>query len=173
MNRVSFSVEKLPPLFADFYGEKLVRLDFAHWLKTPDGMRLGAKSGEIPQFSDFEKFPPCAKKLVSQLKEYAAGKRKIFDMELSLCGTEFQLAVWKLLTEIPYGETRAYSELAADLGSPDASRAVAMAAHRNPICIIIPCHRLIGKSGALVGYASGVDIKKRLLEIETPQSALL
>lgn len=173
MNRVSFSVEKLPPLFADFDGEKLVRLDFERWFKTSDGVRFCAKSGEISECSDIENFPPCAKRLVGQLKEYVAGRRKVFDIELSLRGTEFQLAVWKLLAEIPYGKTRAYSELAADLGSPKASRAVAMAAHRNPICIIIPCHRLIGKSGALVGYASGVDIKKRLLEIESPQSALL
>lgn len=173
MNRVSFAVEKLPPLFADFDGEKLVRLDFARRLNTHDGMRFSSKSGEVSQLSDIEKFPPCAQRLVSQLKEYVAGKRKVFEMELSLRGTEFQLDVWRLLAEIPYGKTRAYSDLAADLGSPKASRAVAMAAHRNPICIIIPCHRLIGKSGALVGYASGVDIKKRLLEIESPQSVLL
>ena len=173
MNRVSFSVEKLPPLFADFDGEKLVRLEFARWLKTSDGLRFGAKCGKISDLSDIQKFPPHAKRLVDQLKEYVAGCRKVFDIELSLRGTDFQLAVWKLLAEIPYGRTRAYSELAADLGSPKAARAVAMAAHRNPICIIIPCHRLIGKSGALVGYASGVDIKKRLLEIESPQSALL
>ena len=101
-----------------------------------------------------------------QLAEYFAGERREFDVPLYMEGTEFQKKVWKALTEIPYGETRSYSEIAEVVGSPKAARAVGMANHVNPVPVIVPCHRVIGKSGKPVGYAGGLDMKAWLLEME-------
>lgn len=101
-----------------------------------------------------------------QLNEYLAGKRKTFDLPLEPGGTPFQKAVWHALTGIPYGETRTYREIAEIIGNPKACRAVGMANNKNPIAIIIPCHRVIGTGGKLIGYAGGLDIKKKLLELE-------
>ena len=103
---------------------------------------------------------------VQQLGEYFAGKRTRFDLELAPQGTPFQHAVWAALAAIPVGETRTYGEVAADLGRPGASRAVGAATGRNPIGIIVPCHRLVGSTGALTGYAGGVDRKRWLLAFE-------
>lgn len=102
----------------------------------------------------------------AQLREYFAGARRTFDLPLAPHGTAFQRRVWAALRTIPYGETRTYGELAAAIGSPNASRAVGMANHRNPIPIIIPCHRVIGANGTLTGYAGGLEIKRRLLALE-------
>ena len=102
----------------------------------------------------------------AQLREYFAGARRTFDLPLAPHGTAFQQRVWTALRAIPYGETRTYGELAAAIGSPNASRAVGMANHRNPIPIIIPCHRVIGANGTLTGYAGGLEIKRRLLALE-------
>lgn len=102
----------------------------------------------------------------AQLREYFAGTRRTFDLPLAPRGTAFQQRVWAALRAIPYGETRTYGELAAAIGSPNASRAVGMANHRNPIPIIIPCHRVIGANGTLTGYAGGLEIKRRLLALE-------
>ena len=101
-----------------------------------------------------------------QLKEYFEGKRFDFEIPLNPIGTEFMQSVWKALEQIPYGETRTYKEIADAVGNPKASRAVGMANHRNPIPIIIPCHRVVGKSGSLTGYAGGIDKKVKLLELE-------
>ena len=101
-----------------------------------------------------------------QLEEYFAGRRREFDLPLSPTGTRFQLDVWQALREIPYGQTRSYKQIAAAVGRPLAARAVGMANNRNPLPIVVPCHRVIGASGALVGYASGLDIKRLLLDIE-------
>lgn len=102
----------------------------------------------------------------AQLREYFAGARRTFDLPLAPHGTAFQQRVWTALRAIPYGETRTYGELAAAIGSPNASRAVGMANHRNPIPIIIPCHRVIGANGTLTGYAGGLEIKRKLLALE-------
>ena len=102
----------------------------------------------------------------AQLREYFAGARRTFDLPLAPHGTAFQQRVWAALRAIPYGETRTYGELAAAIDSPNASRAVGMANHRNPIPIIIPCHRVIGANGTLTGYAGGLEIKRRLLALE-------
>lgn len=102
-----------------------------------------------------------------QLLEYMAGKRKEFDLPLSLKGTEFQKKVWAALTEIPYGETRTYGQIAAVVGNPKAGRAVGMANHRNPVSIVVPCHRVIGAGGKLVGYGGGLDRKEKLLALES------
>lgn len=101
-----------------------------------------------------------------QLQEYFAGKRTAFDLPLELEGTPFQLAVWKAMLEIPYGETRTYGQLAAAIGRPAASRAVGQAANRNPIWIVIPCHRIVGSNHSLTGYAGGLSMKGALLELE-------
>ena len=102
----------------------------------------------------------------AQLREYFAGARRTFDLPLAPHGTAFQRRVWMALRAIPSGETRTYGELAAAIDSPNASRAVGMANHRNPIPIIIPCHRVIGANGTLTGYAGGLEIKRRLLALE-------
>lgn len=101
-----------------------------------------------------------------QLNEYLDGKRKTFDLPLKISGTPFQQKVYKALCEIPYGETRSYKEIAAEIGKPKACRAVGMANNKNPIVIAVPCHRVIGANGSLVGYGCGLDMKKYLLELE-------
>ena len=101
-----------------------------------------------------------------QLQEYFAGKRKTFDLPLELIGTDFQKKVWTALSEIPYGETRSYKDIAERIGQPKACRAVGGANNKNPISIIIPCHRVIGADSRLVGYGGGLDNKKLLLELE-------
>lgn len=101
-----------------------------------------------------------------QLEEYFAGKRKRFDLPLSLWGTEFQRQVWAALRDIPYGETRSYGQIAQAVGRPKAVRAVGMANHRNPISIIVPCHRVVGADGSLIGYGGGLENKKFLLALE-------
>ena len=101
-----------------------------------------------------------------QLREYFAGKRKKFDVPLNPQGTEFQRSVWKALQEIPYGKTRSYKQIAKAIGNPKACRAVGMANNKNPIWILIPCHRVIGTDGTLTGYGGGLEMKKRLLNIE-------
>lgn len=101
-----------------------------------------------------------------QIKEYFCGKRKSFSVPYKLNGTEFQIKVWEALKNIPYGETAAYSDIAKAIGKDSASRAVGMANNKNKLPIIIPCHRVIGKNGSLVGYAGGLDVKEKLLKLE-------
>ncbi|MGM9988278.1 MAG: methylated-DNA--[protein]-cysteine S-methyltransferase [Bacillaceae bacterium] len=106
------------------------------------------------------------KEALKQLEEYFQGTRRQFDLTLHLEGTEFQQRVWRALQAIPYGETRSYKQIAEMIGNPKASRAVGMANNKNPIPIIIPCHRVVGANGSLVGYAGGLEIKQQLLNIE-------
>lgn len=101
-----------------------------------------------------------------QLAEYFAGERTEFDLPLAPRGNEFQQAVWRLLTTIPYGRTRSYGQLAAQLGDPGLARAVGSANGRNPISIVVPCHRVVGHDGSLTGYAGGLERKAFLLELE-------
>ncbi len=98
-----------------------------------------------------------------QVKAYFAGKRQTFDLPLAAHGTEFQQRVWAALVAIPFGETRSYGQLAAELGHPGAARAIGRANATNPICLLVPCHRVIGADGSLAGFAFGKDIKRRLL----------
>lgn len=111
-------------------------------------------------FSDF------SNEVFRQIQEYLSGARTDFDLNYRLSGTEFQLAVWRQLLKIPYGETRTYKEIASAAGNSKASRAVGMANNKNPLHIIIPCHRVIGSNGSLTGYAGGLGIKEKLLYIE-------
>lgn len=105
-------------------------------------------------------------KTKAQLLEYFAGRRQQFDIPFHLKGTEFQIKVWNALLEIPYGKTCCYGDIAIKTGNPKASRAVGGAVNKNPIMIIVPCHRVIGKDGNLVGFAAGLEVKKKLLETE-------
>ncbi len=109
---------------------------------------------------------PLLKEAQKQLEEYFTGKRRTFDLPLNPKGTKFMKEVWRALQEIAYGETKTYGEIAEKVGNPKAARAVGMANHKNPIPIIIPCHRVIGSNGKLVGYALGMDKKQYLLEWE-------
>lgn len=101
-----------------------------------------------------------------QLMEYFSGKRKVFQLKLNPKGTEFQKNVWNELIKIPYGETRTYKDIALAVGNHKASRAIGMANNRNPIPLIIPCHRVVGSNGKLVGYAYGLELKTELLNLE-------
>ena len=103
---------------------------------------------------------------VHQLLEYFSGTRTCFDLPLFPKGTPFQQQVWQELCRIPYGQTRTYGEIAAAIGKPGAARAVGMACNRNPIWLLIPCHRVVSKDGSLTGYAGGLDMKRCLLELE-------
>lgn len=109
---------------------------------------------------------PVHKEAYRQLIEYLGGKRRIFDLPLEPKGTEFQMRVWQALTEIPFGETRTYGEVAAAVGNPKASRAVGLANNRNPLAIFIPCHRVIGADGSLIGFGGGLEVKECLLGLE-------
>ncbi|GIC75460.1 methylated-DNA--[protein]-cysteine S-methyltransferase [Moritella sp. F3] len=121
------------------------------------------------QLSDFGKRAdehPILQLAVTQLQEYFNGQRHEFSIPLAANGTEFQNKVWQALTTIPYGETWSYKDLAIAVGNPKASQAVGGANSKNPISIIVPCHRVIGKNGSLTGYAGGLDIKQQLLNLE-------
>lgn len=106
------------------------------------------------------------KKAYSQLKEYFEGSRKKFDLPIKPAGTAFQSSCWNEFIKIPYGETRSYKQIAESVGSPKACRAVGMAANRNPIGIVIPCHRILGADGSLVGFGGGLETKEHLLSLE-------
>ena len=110
---------------------------------------------------------PILEEAKAQLKAYIDGDRDDFDLQLDLVGTDFQRAVWEGLQQIPFGSTRSYGELASDLDRPGAARAVGAATGRNPVSIIVPCHRLVGSTGSLTGFAGGIDAKRWLLDHES------
>lgn len=124
----------------------------------------GEKQVEIPD--NWVKNKEFFREAERQLEAYFSGKLKSFDLKLASRGTAFQKAVWKALCEIPYGETRTYKDIAESIGKPKAYRAVGRANNLNPVAIIVPCHRVIGSTGKLVGYASGLDVKEFLLKLE-------
>ena len=136
---------------------------------------IAEKGGAISNvFYDTKKVPegyekresPLIKIAAYQLEEYFEGRRKVFDLPLSFHGTKFKVTVWKAVKTIPYGNTCSYGEIAAMIDNPKASRAVGRANNLNQISIIVPCHRIIGHDGSLVGYAGGLEIKRKLLELE-------
>jgi methylated-DNA-[protein]-cysteine S-methyltransferase len=136
-------------------GDALTGLSFAggDWdPKIPDG-----SIADVTRFED----------VITQLEEYFEGSRTSFDLELKPKGTDFQLKVWAALRTIPYGSTWSYADLARAIGQPTAFRAVGLANGKNPIAIIVPCHRVIGANGKLVGFGGGLDNKKILLDIES------
>lgn len=158
------------PLFAAVDGEgALVRLTF---LDTADDEaselgRLTAADGAAPRRS-----PERCRAVAEQLAEYFAGRRREFDLPLAPRGTDFQRAVWSELVRVPYGSTISYGELAGRVGRARASRAVGGANNRNPLPIVVPCHRVIGADGSLTGYGGGLGRKRALLTLEgVPLSA--
>lgn len=116
---------------------------------------------------------PILTAAADQLDEYFAGDRRDFDLPLDMRGTEFQVEAWQALTTIPFGETASYSQQAARIGRPKAVRAIGAANGRNPLSIVVPCHRVVGANGSLTGFAGGLDAKRFLLDHESPQSQLL
>jgi methylated-DNA-[protein]-cysteine S-methyltransferase len=116
---------------------------------------------------------PVERQVAAELTEYLAGERSQFSVVRSPQGTPFERRVWDVLQRIPYGETRTYGEIARALGNPNGARAVGSANHKNPIPIIIPCHRVVASGGGLGGYGGGLDLKRRLLELETRSSPAL
>ena len=130
-------------------------------------IKLCFKEQEITNIKDIQEFEtPLLKKAKKQLEEYFEGKRKKFDLALRLNGTSFQNKVWRALLNIPYAKTCSYKDIAKNIGNENASRAVGNANNKNPLPIFIPCHRVIGSNGKLIGYAGGLDIKIKLLELE-------
>jgi len=130
----------------------------------------GIRTIEFPPFAESSAQPGGSNALlaeaVRQLRAYFQGELREFELPLDLAGTEFQLRVWRELTRIPYGETRSYQEMARAIGAPKAVRAVGAANGANPIAIVVPCHRVIGAGGKLVGYGGGLPLKRRLLSLE-------
>lgn len=126
-------------------------------------VRFGAAGPAVGQAGDL---PPVLRQAVEELREYFAGERREFTLPLAPAGTPFQQQVWAALREIPYGATCSYGRIAGRIGRPKACRAVGMANNRNPIAIVVPCHRVVGASGALVGYAAGLEVKEMLLRLE-------
>jgi methylated-DNA-[protein]-cysteine S-methyltransferase len=129
---------------------------------------LGVEFGSETPKEGLKKSTDLIKKAVLQLNEYLIGERTKFDLPLKPEGTAFQKKVWEALCTIPYGQTRSYKEIAVQIGNEKACRAVGMANNRNPISIIIPCHRVIGADRSLVGYGGGLNIKVKLLNLESP-----
>ena len=127
-------------------------------------VRFGAAGPAVGQAGDL---PPVLRQAVEELREYFAGERREFTLPLAPAGTPFQQQVWTALREIPYGATCSYRRIAERIGRPKACRAVGMANNRNPIAIVVPCHRVVGASGALVGYAAGLEVKEKLLALES------
>ena len=121
-----------------------------------------------PYLEDVPCVPPSGPAIaaMAQLDEYFRGQRSCFDLPFLLIGTEFQKSVWNYLIRIPYGQVRSYGQIAAAIGSPKAARAVGSACNRNPLWILIPCHRVVGQNGTLTGYAGGLTMKQALLDLE-------
>lgn len=127
---------------------------------------IGILFGQVKPQNAMMQETELLKKTYSQIREYLEGNRKEFTIPIAMQGTCFQRQVWKALQTISYGETKTYQQIAEQIGKPKACRAVGMANHVNPISIIVPCHRVIGKNGKLVGYGGGLEIKKQLLDLE-------
>lgn len=145
-------------LFAASDGEALTGLYFVTGTHTPATHSLG------PQVAATD--IPLLQNVKAQLGEYFAGERTEFTIPVRLTGTDFQLAVWGAVQQIPFGHSCSYGDIARLLGNPNAVRGVGQAVGRNPISIIVPCHRVLGASGAITGYAGGIPAKRMLLELE-------
>lgn len=135
-----------------------------------DGSNSGKRSKSNIEFAESDEE---MREYTRELDEYFAGDRKQFAFPLDLRGTNFQIACWRALLEIPYGETRTYADIARAVGKANGFRAVGMANNRNPIAIVVPCHRVIASDGTLCGYGGGLEIKRKLLELEGALSGTL
>jgi methylated-DNA-[protein]-cysteine S-methyltransferase len=143
------------PLFLAASTKGLVRLEFQDRM-----MKIN------PGLIQLTESKPALVPYLRELDQYFAGERREFSFPLDLRGTDFQLACWRALLEIPYGQTRSYRDIAESIGHPHAFRAVGMSNNRNPVAIVVPCHRVIASSGSLCGYGGGLDIKRKLLDLE-------
>ena len=135
-------------------------------LEAENDQLIGCRFIFASSFTNFNQETPFLQNVKKQLEEYFSGTRKSFDIKLAPAGTAFQQSVWQALQKIPYGRTASYKDIAEKIHNSKAFRAVGMANNKNPIAIIIPCHRVIGSNGRLVGYAGGLDLKQQLLELE-------
>ena len=133
-------------------------------LVEEDGALLAISLKSIQEGTELE--TTIIKEAYRQITEYLKGERKVFDLPIRLRGTDFQQQVWTALLDIPYGETRSYKQIAEAIGNPKGMRAVGMANNRNPLLIVVPCHRVIGANGSMVGYGEGVEMKEFLLRLE-------
>lgn len=152
--RLYLSDTPIGPLTLSASDSALTRLDFG----APEPALVPAQANPLLQHA------------AQQLTQYFSGERQQFDLPLAPEGTAFQQQVWQQLQALPFGTTCSYGELAAKLGKPNAARAIGMANNRNPLPILIPCHRVVGADGALVGYAGGLAIKQQLLQLEGARS---
>jgi methylated-DNA-[protein]-cysteine S-methyltransferase len=160
METLSFMRTPSPvgPLFLAASAKGLVRLEFEARVMKMDSTVIELRESKralVPY--------------IRELNEYFAGERREFTIPLELRGTDFQLACWQALLAIPYGETRSYGDIARAIGHPQAFRAVGMSNNRNPVAIVVPCHRVIASGGSLCGYGGGLDIKRMLLDLEQGQ----
>ncbi len=165
MNKISIKTYKSPigELLLGSYEGKLCLVDFKYRrMRTSIDNRIqkGLKAKYVEQSSE------VIEETIKQMKEYFAGERKDFDIPLLMVGTDFQKSVWEGLIQVPYGTTASYLELSRNIGNEKAVRAVASANGANAISIMVPCHRIIGSNGDLVGYAGGLPVKKQLLDLE-------
>lgn len=162
------------PLFLAASEQGLVALEFDQRLPGQQTIRPNPRDlrAEGKRFR-FEESEVELRSYIAELKEYFAGNRREFTFPLDIRGTEFQLACWRALLDIPYGETRTYADVARAVGRPQGFRAVGMANNRNPIAIVVPCHRVIASDRTLCGYGGGLDIKRKLLQLEGALSGSL
>jgi methylated-DNA-[protein]-cysteine S-methyltransferase len=162
------------PLFLAASARGLVALEFDARLPGQQSIRPNPRHVREEKMGvAFEYAPRRMRPYVSQIEEYFAGQRREFTFPLDLRGTDFQLSCWRALLEIPYGKTRSYADIARAVGKPSAFRAVGMANNRNPIAIVVPCHRVIASDGKLCGYGGGLDVKRKLLELEGALTGML
>jgi len=165
MNKISIQTYNSPigELLLGSYEGKLCLADWKYRrMRTSIDKRIqkGLKAEYVEESSE------VIEKTIKEMKEYFAGERKVFDIPLLMVGTDFQKSVWEGLIQVPYGTTASYLELSRNIGNEKAVRAVATANGANSISIMIPCHRIIGSNGDLVGYAGGLPVKKQLLDLE-------
>ena len=175
------------PLFLASSGHGLVALEFDARLPgqqtiRPNPRDLRSESertaserarDKTTRFDQSDESERALQPYARELEEYFAGQRRQFSFPLDLRGTEFQLACWRALLQIPYAETRTYADIARAVGKPTGFRAVGMANNRNPLAIVVPCHRVIASDGTLCGYGGGLDVKRKLLELEGALSPTL
>ncbi|HET9307953.1 MAG TPA: methylated-DNA--[protein]-cysteine S-methyltransferase [Candidatus Sulfotelmatobacter sp.] len=162
------------PLFLAASQRGLVALEFDK--RLPGQQTIRPNPRDLRAESQQLRFEQAAGKLrpyILELEEYFAAVRREFTFPLDLRGTEFQVACWRALQQIPYGETRTYADIARAVGRPQGFRAVGMANNRNPVAIVVPCHRVIASDGTLCGYGGGLDVKRKLLELEGALSGTL
>lgn len=176
MERLYYSnlASAIGPLFLAASDHGLVALEFDARLPGQQSIRPNPRDlREEKNGFTFESSASHLRPYRDELEEYFAGKRREFSFPLDLRGTDFQLACWRALLAIPYGETRTYADIARAVGKPNAFRAVGMANNRNPVAIIVPCHRVIASDGSLCGYGGGLDLKRKLLELEGALTGVL